>query len=324
MARTDREVWFITGATSGLGAACAREALKAGKAVVAAGRRPEKVARVLGEDEHLLIQQMDVLKLDTIREAVDAAVRKLGKIDVLLNNAGVFYAGYFENTSYAQWRSQMDINFFGAMNVTREVLPHMRKERRGLIINTGSSGGLFALEHASVYAAANFALEGWSESLRYDVAPFGIRVMLSEPGYFRSSILKPGRVVLPDLDIEDYRERNREKIEMWKQIDNNAPGDPEKYARALLEIVTWKDLPFRFMAGADAIQFAEAKVRELQADIDRQRGFSSMLNYDDGSGIDCFAMTQAKGRIQAPAGDGPESPAGMGGEEQDENRTEAG
>lgn len=294
MGKTNKEVWFITASANGLGAACAREALKQGKAVVATGRHPDKVREAVGESEDLLITELDVLKKDTIKSSVDAAIEKFGKIDVLLNNAGVFYAGYFENTSDEQWRRQMDIDFFGTQNVTREVLPHMRKERSGLVINTSSAGGLLALDYCAVYAASKFATEGWTESLRYDLAPFGIKVILAEPGFMRSRILEPGKIVWPDLDIEDYRKQNQETIDNWKKMDGTQPGDPEKYAQALLEITTWDDPPFRYMAGADAIQFAETKIKELQEDIDKQRHLTEHLGYDDDISLNCFEMSKGK------------------------------
>lgn len=185
-------VWFITGAGRGLGIDIAQSALAAGHSVVATGRNPQKVLEAIGEHENLLTVALDITDQAAADAAAQAAVDRFGRIDVLVNNAGNFYAGYFENTSPAQLRAQMETNFFGPTNVTRAILPIMRKQRSGQVITVTSAAGLMGQEFVAAYAASKFALEGWMESLRYDVERFGIKTMAVEPGFFRTELLVEG------------------------------------------------------------------------------------------------------------------------------------
>lgn len=264
---SEKKVWFITASAKGLGASVARAALDAGYAVVATGRKPQTVVEALGEHENLLVLKLDITRPDDAEAAVAATLERFGRIDVLCNNAGVFFAGYFENTSMEQYHRQYDIDTYGTMHVTRAVLPVMRKQRSGMIITTTSAGGLLALDFCSVYAPSKFALEGWMEALRHDVEPFGIRTMISEPGFMRTKILGSGEIIWPDLDVPDYAERTRATIEQWKGMDGAQPGDPDKYAVGLIKATELGDPPFRFMGGADAIEMAETKAKWLTEDI---------------------------------------------------------
>ena len=172
---TDKKVWFITGAGRGLGVDIGKAALAAGHAVVATGRDPRKVAAAIGAHDDLLSVKLDVTHLEEGRAAVEAAVGKFGRIDVLVNNAGNFYAGFFEELSPEQVRNQVETLLFGPMNVTRAVLPLMRKQRSGLVLTISSTAGLSGGMFLTAYAAAKFGIEGWMESLAPEIAPFGIR-----------------------------------------------------------------------------------------------------------------------------------------------------
>jgi len=271
MSNKKTKVWFVTACAKGLGASVAKQALNRGHLVVATGRNPTTVREALGDHENLLICKLDVLKQDEIDAAVKATVDRFGKIDVLCNNAGVFFAGFFENTSDAQMRRQYEINTYGTMNVTRAVLPIMRKQRAGLVITTTSAGALLALEFCGVYAASKFALEGWMEALRYDLDPFNIQVMLAEPGFMRTAIFGPNEIVWPDLKVDDYEERTQNAIALWKTLDRAQPGDPDKYAIGLLEATETEHPPFRFIAGADAIEMAQKKADWIVKDINKCR-----------------------------------------------------
>src|SRR4051812_18568774 len=187
----EKQVWMVTGAGRGMGVDIAQAVLAAGHAVVATGRNPDKVAQAVGASDDLLTVKLDVTDPASAQAAVQAAVDRFGRIDVLVNNAGNFIAGFFEEITPADFRAQVETNLFGPLNVTRAVLPVMRKQRSGLVVSISSTAGIVGGEFTSAYAAAKFGLEGWMESLAPEVAPYGIRTMLVEPGFFRTDLLTP-------------------------------------------------------------------------------------------------------------------------------------
>jgi NAD(P)-dependent dehydrogenase (short-subunit alcohol dehydrogenase family) len=276
------KVIIVTGAGRGLGTDIAREALKAGHQVVATGRRPEQVEQTLGgPQENLLVTKLDITSLQDARAAAQAALDRFGRIDVLINNAGNFFAGYFEEITPEQMRQQFETNLFGPMNVTRAVLPVMRKQRAGHIITLSSSAGLIGQEFCVAYAASKFAVEGWMESLRYDVEPYNIRTTVVEPGFFRTELLVDASTTWPEPTIEDYAERTTATIAAWKSMNGRQTGDPAKLARALLTIADQDQPPLRFVAGADAIAGVEAKAKELLAQAQASRALGANLAHDD-------------------------------------------
>ena len=274
-------VWFITGAGRGLGTDIAQSALAAGHQVVATGRDPKKVLDAIGEHENLLTVALDITDQEAADAAAQAAVDRFGRIDVLVNNAGNFYAGYFENTSPKQLRAQMETNFFGPTNVTRAILPIMRTQRSGQVITVTSAAGLMGQEFVAAYAASKFALEGWMESLRYDVERFGIKTMAVEPGFFRTELLVEGSsTIWPELDIEDYAELTTQTIEAWKGMNGLQGGDPKKLGRALVSLSDSGVLPLRFLAGADVMAGEEENLAIVQGQIDAHRELSASLSFD--------------------------------------------
>lgn len=276
------KVILVTGAGRGLGTDIAQEALAAGHRVVATGRRPAEVEKALGGPrDNLLVTQLDVTSPEDAEAAAQAAVDRFGRIDVLINNAGNLFTGYFEEISAAQMRQQFETNLFGPMNVTRAVLPILRKQRGGHIITITSTAGLVGTEFTSAYAASKFAAEGWMESLRHDVAPYDIRTTVVEPGYFRTQLLVDGSTNWPELSIDDYADRTAPRIEGIKAMNGQQPGDPAQFARALLTIVDQDEPVFRFVAGADAIEAAEAKADELRAQAQASRELGSNLSFAD-------------------------------------------
>src|SRR5437762_5679474 len=184
-----KQVWLITGAGRGMGVDFVRAALAAGHSVVASGRDRDRVARVLGTSSDVLAVTLDVTSAADSEAAVRAAVDRFGRIDVLVNNAASFYAGYFEELTPTQIDRQLAASLIGPMNVTRAVLPVMREQRSGKIISISSSAGLIGFEFGSAYAASKFGLEGWMESLQGEVAPFGVQTMIVNPGFFRTELL---------------------------------------------------------------------------------------------------------------------------------------
>lgn len=274
-------VWMITGAGRGMGLDFAKAALVAGHKVVATGRDPEKVAKAIGQSADLLVVKLDVNKSVDAEQAVKSAVDRFGHIDVLVNNAASFFAGYFEELTPAQMDMQLMTSLIGPMNVTRAVLPVMRKQRSGKIVSISSSAGFGGFEFGSAYAASKFALEGWMESVQAEVAPFGIQTMIVNPGFFRTELLTEESTNYAVPSIEDYAERRAQQLEFWKSYNGKQSGDPAKLAQALLTLANLDELPARFIAGADAIGTAEQKIISLQRQIDAHRQLSTSLGFDD-------------------------------------------
>jgi NAD(P)-dependent dehydrogenase (short-subunit alcohol dehydrogenase family) len=274
---TDKKVWLITGAGRGLGVDIAKAALAAGHAVVATGRDPEKVTAAVGDHDNLLSIKLNV----TRPEDAQSAVEKFGRVDVLVNNACNFYAGFFEELSPEQVRNQIETLLFGPMNVTRAVLPVMRKQRSGLLLTISSTAGISGGVFCTAYAAAKFGVEGWMESLTPEIAPFGIRTMLVEPGFFRTELLTTESTTYAKPSIDDYAERTRETVAAWNSMDGKQGGDPAKLASALVQLAEIKEPPARFAAGADAVQTFETKANMLLAQADANRNLSSSLAHDD-------------------------------------------
>jgi NAD(P)-dependent dehydrogenase (short-subunit alcohol dehydrogenase family) len=278
----NKKVWLVTGAGRGMGTDIAKAALAAGHQVVATGRNPEAVAKAVGDSDDLLVVKLDLTKPEDAQAAAQAALDRFGRIDVLVNNAANFYAGFFEETSDAQVRGQFETNVFGPMNVTRAILPIMRKQRSGHVVTIGSLAGQTGLVFVDAYAASKFALEGWMESLRFGVEPYGIRTTIVEPGFFRTELLvEEASTIWPELSIEDYAERTAEAIPGWQAMNGHQAGDPAKLGAALIEIVDLDEPPLRWVAGADAVAAIEQKAHDLLAQIDAHRELSSSLAHDD-------------------------------------------
>jgi NAD(P)-dependent dehydrogenase (short-subunit alcohol dehydrogenase family) len=239
------------------------------------------VLAAIGEHEDLLTLKLDVTRPDDAQDAVKAAIGKFGRIDVLVNNAGNFYAGFFEELSPEQVRSQIETLLFGPMNVARAALPMMRKQRSGLLLTISSTAGIAGGMFCTAYAAAKFGLEGWIESLAPEIEPFGIRTMLVEPGFFRTELLTADSTTYALPSINDYAQRTRETVTAWSGMDGKQGGDPAKLADAIVQLAGLDEPPVRFAAGADAVQTFEAKANALLAQVDAYRQLSSSLAHDD-------------------------------------------
>jgi len=274
---SDKKVFLITGASRGLGVDLARAALDAGHAVVATGRSTGTVGAALGTHDELLVVALDVTDPASAQAAVTAAVERFGSVDVLVNNAGNFIAGTFEEIPDADFRAQMETNFFGPLNVTRAVLPVMRNQRSGHVVTISSLAGLIGQYFCSAYAASKFALEGWMESLAPEVEPFGISTTVVEPGFFRTELLSKDSTRYAEPSIEDYRESTTATIDAWSGMSGQQGGDPAKLARALVQIAELAQPPARWVAGADAVQAVEGKAHDLLAQVDAHRDLSSNL-----------------------------------------------
>jgi len=274
------KVWLITGAGRGLGVDIAKAVLASGDAVVAAGRDIARVAAAVGHHENMLPVTLDVTRPEDAQAAVETALARFDRIDVLVNNAGNFFAGFFEELSPQQIHNQIDTLLFGPMNVTRAVLPVMRKQRSGLLLTISSTAGIAGQMFCTAYAAAKFGIEGWMESLTPEIASFGIRTMLVEPGFFRTELLTKDSTTYARPSIADYAERTKQTVAAWSSMDGKQTGDPAKLARALVKLVALEDPPTRFAAGVDAMQTFEAKANTLLAQARAHKDLSSSLAYD--------------------------------------------
>jgi NAD(P)-dependent dehydrogenase (short-subunit alcohol dehydrogenase family) len=278
---TNKKTWLITGAGRGMGVEFAKAALAAGHNVVATGRDPEAVAKAVGEAGDLLAVKLDVTSREDAEATVKAAVERFGRIDVLVNNAAIFEAGFFEELTPEQIERTLAANLVGQMHVTRAVLPVMRAQGAGHVITISSTAGLAsAAEFTSAYAASKFGLEGWMDALRVEVAPFGIHATVVNPGFFRTDLLSEHSTRYAAPSVTDYDARRGPLIAGWKATHGQQAGDPRKLAQALLTIAGQQPPPRRFLAGADAISTVEQKLADLRADIEANRQLSTALAFD--------------------------------------------
>jgi len=278
---TEKKTWFITGAGRGMGVDFAKAALAAGHNVVATGRNPDAVAKAVGQADDLLVVKLDVTSTQDAEAAVEAAIERFGGIDILVNNAASFEAGFFEELTPEQVERQLAVTLLGAMNVTRAILPRMREQRSGHVMSISSLAGLVGSEYTSAYVASKFALDGWMEALAPEVEPLGIHTTVVNPGFFRTTLLTQESTNYAPASIEDYAERSAAQREFFEGMNGKQGGDPAKLAQALLTITEQEEPPFRFIAGADAIEAAEEKLAERQQQIDAYRDLSSSLAVDE-------------------------------------------
>lgn len=275
------KVWFITGAGSGIGAATARAAVKAGDSVVATGRNLDKVRKALGDidSESIAFVALDVTSEVQAKAAVDEAVGRFGRIDVLLNNAGYSLLGNFEELSTPEIESLMATNFYGVMFVMRAVLPVMRKQRFGRIINISSLAGVVGFKHCSAYSATKFAVEGLSQAVAQEVEPFGIRLMTIAPGFFRTNLLDAGNAKYATSSIADYAAEGSAEA-MWSGYDGQQQGDPVKLGDVLVTIAGMENPPKQLLAGSDAVSAMLPVLESRTSDLRRDE---AMSNSTDGS-----------------------------------------
>lgn len=275
---SEKKVWFITGTSSGFGRALAEEVLAKGDHVVATARKPE-VLQDLVEKYPLAARavKLDVTNTEDAKSAVREAVSEFGRIDVLVNNAGYVLAGAIEETSDEQIRQQFDTNVFGVLNVTREVLPVLREQKSGHIVNVSSLVGFSAFPSLGIYSASKFALEGLSEALAAEVAPLGIKTTLVEPGPFSTGFGARG-VFAENLLPEAYPSTTQ-LPETIRELDNIA-GDPVKAVRIIIEAVESDNPPFRLPLGAIAFESIEAKLEQVKQEISIWRTRASETNFD--------------------------------------------
>ncbi len=262
------KVWFITGAGSGIGTGIAKAALRVGDRVVATGRNLEKVRRVFPDvaPESIAFVQLDVTNEAQAKVAIDEAIKRFGRIDVLVNNAGYSLLGNFEQMTTAEIQQQFATNFYGVVHMMQATLPVMRRQRSGHIINISSVAGVVGLKHCAAYAATKFAVEGLSLSVATEVEQFGIKITLVEPGFFRTNLLDAQSVRWVNKVVEDYAPEGT-AADMWSKYSGTQPNDPAKLGDALVKIAAMQNPPKVFAAGSDALSTITPAIEERLRDM---------------------------------------------------------
>ncbi|EKT4464695.1 SDR family NAD(P)-dependent oxidoreductase [Pseudomonas putida] len=271
--------WLITGASRGFGTLIAQQALAAGDAVIATARKPEDIEARLGQHPNLLAVRLDVTREEEAHAAVAAGIKHFGQIDVLVNNAGFGVLGAVEETSASETERLFAANVFGVLNVTRAVLPHMRRQRSGHVINISSLGGYQAYMGWGVYGSTKFAVEGISEAMHQELAPLGIKVTVVEPGFFRTDFLDEQSLVKTALELPDYAATVGVMRNHAEAANHAQPGNPAKLAEALMVLASVANPPLRLALGSDAVARVEAKNRAVEHELEQWRTLSLSTDF---------------------------------------------
>jgi NAD(P)-dependent dehydrogenase (short-subunit alcohol dehydrogenase family) len=274
-----KRVWFITGASRGLGALIAQAALDDGNAVVAAGRHAEAIVERLGHSPALLPVALDVTDEAQAKAAVQAALEKFGRIDVLVNNAGFGLLGAIEESTDADVRRMYDTNVFGLLSVTRAVLPAMRAQRSGHVINMSSIGGYRSAAGFGAYCSTKFAVEGLTEALHAELKPLGIHATVVEPGYFRTDFLDASSLVVAGEVIADYDATSGNVRRIAGSLNHNQPGNPARLATAMLELVDAPTPPLRLPLGTDTLKAIAEKNAYVAEETESWKTLSASTDF---------------------------------------------
>lgn len=278
---SDTQVWFVTGANKGLGAAIAKLALEKGHRVVAAARSPQAAEKELGGSPNLYTVPLDLTDEASIQSAARETLDKLGRVDVLVNNAGYGLMGYFEEFSELSIRKQMETNVFGPMSITRAFLPTMRRQGVGWIINVSSTSGIKSVEGGSIYSASKFALEGWTEGLAIEMKPFGVRCMIVEPGGMRTDFFNPKTsFTFADLKIEDYAKQREALLSHLIGMGKTVAGDPNRVAKAMMQAMQADTPPLRLLCGRYAAESVDKHLQGRRAEFDAWRHVTESTDCD--------------------------------------------
>lgn len=273
--------WFITGASRGFGALIAEQALRAGDAVIATARKPQDITSRMGDHPNLLAVRLDVTSEEEVHQAVAEGIKRFGQIDVIVNNAGFGVLGAVEETSAKETERLFATNVFGVLNVTRAVLPHLRRQRSGHIINISSVGGYQSFIGWGVYCSTKFAVEGISEALHQELAPLGIRVTVVEPGFFRTDFLDEQSLIKTALELSDYDETVGKMRQFAEGANHAQPGDPLKFAEAMLTLVNAPNPPQRLAMGSDTVAIVGEKNRLVEAELLEWKELSISTDFKD-------------------------------------------
>ena len=283
----NRKTWFITGASRGFGLELVRQLLDMGHRVAATSRDAAELRRAVGIDsEDFFPTAVDLTDEASVAEAVRATVERFGRIDVVVNNAGYGQLGSLEELSDAEARANFDVNVFGTLNVLRQVMPRLRAQRGGHVINLSSIGGVVGgFPGWGVYCATKFAVEGLSEALAAEAAPFGVRVTIVEPGYFRTDFLSSGSLRVAERPLDAYALVRESETQHREQIGGNQPGDPAKAASAIIRIAAEADPPLHLLLGQDAHDLATSKLQAFGEEIARWKELTVSTGYAEAAAV---------------------------------------
>jgi NAD(P)-dependent dehydrogenase (short-subunit alcohol dehydrogenase family) len=274
-----RRVWLITGAANGLGAGIAKAALANGDAVVATDLDLARLQTVYGD--RALNAVLDIRDVTQAEAVVAAAIERFGRVDVLVNNAGYGQFGPFEEVEPEAIERQFATNVFGTFNVTRAVLPVMRRQRCGHVINMSSNGGFKGVLGASMYSSSKFAIEGFSEALALEIEPFGIKLTLVEPGAFRTEFLDSRMLKLGTRALEDYDDLRAKTLAVFEARNHQQIGDPDRLGNAVVALAALPQPPLRFVAGADAVKVVDDKLAFVATELNRWRDLSLSTDFHE-------------------------------------------
>ncbi|NRR31257.1 SDR family NAD(P)-dependent oxidoreductase [Oxalobacteraceae bacterium] len=278
---TPNKVWLITGASRGFGALIARDALARGDSVVATARDPASVTAALGEHPKLLALRLDVRFEAQAVTVAQRALERFGRIDVLVNNAGYGLLGAVEEANADEVRNLFDTNVFGLLHVSRAVLPIMRQQGSGRVINLSSVGGYASYHGWGIYCASKFAVEALSESMALELAPLAIHITIVQPGFFRTDFLDAASLVETRSRIDDYDATVGAMRAFASDVNHKQPGDPEKLARAILTLADTAQPPLRLQLGSDTVERVRAKNHSVAAEMDSWLGLATSTDHDD-------------------------------------------
>ncbi|WAH39444.1 SDR family NAD(P)-dependent oxidoreductase [Alicyclobacillus dauci] len=275
------KIWFVTGASKGMGQILVKMLLARGYKVAATSRSVEDLQQAVGEHDQFLPLQLNLSDEKDVKRALSATIDRFGSLDVVVNNAGYGQVGPFEEISDAAARENFEVNVFGTFNVVRQALPQLRKQRSGHIINFSSTAGFYGFGGSAIYAATKFAVDGMSEALAQDVQPFGIHVTAVKPGYFRTQFLSPSSLRTSTTHlIDDYASLREAKEAGLNQYDQNQPGDPEKGMDVLIRIAESEQPPLHLFLGKDAYEVARSKIESVQRDMEAWETLATSTGFD--------------------------------------------
>lgn len=278
----NKKVWFVTGASKGLGLVLVKKLLKNGDQVAATSRNLNDLTEAVGITDNFLPLSVDLTSEESVEKAIGETISKYGKIDVVVNNAGYGLLGALEELSDEESRENFNVNVFGSLNVIRKALPQLRKQQSGHIFNISSIGGFSGnFPGFGIYCATKFAVAGFSESLAAEVKPFGIKVTVVEPGYFRTNFLSSGSLAVPANAIDAYKEVRQSQDAHQNQINNQQSGDPEKGMDVLIEVAHAENAPMHLFLGADAYHLANAKIEAIKTDMNKWETLATKTHFEN-------------------------------------------
>ncbi|MHA3788401.1 SDR family oxidoreductase [Flavobacterium hauense] len=282
MKNPEQNVWYVTGASKGLGLSLVKQLLNGGYKVAATSRSLSDLEKAVGNHTNFLPLAVDILNEQSVADSIAKAISHFGSLDVVVNNAGYGLVGALEELTDVESRQNFDVNVFGSLNVIRHALPQMRKQESGHIFNIASIGGFTGnFPGFGIYCATKFAVHGFTESLAAEVAPFGIKATIVSPGYFRTNFLEGSSLAVPKNAIEDYKSVREVQLVHENDINNNQPGDPDKAANVMIEVAAMAQPPIHLFLGPDSYNLAEVKIKDVQKDLEAVRAIATATNFDN-------------------------------------------